>query len=143
VALMAADGPHDSEEALLAAAERAFDALGRDDWRQAFAAHARIGEPRDGDAVGAAEQSGTGNADAATLAALRAGNAAYEERFGHVFLIRAAGLTAEEMLAALRLRLANPPEAEFRTATEQQRAITRLRLLDAMGDTVTGDTVTP
>jgi OHCU decarboxylase len=127
---MLAGAPYASTEELLDASERAFDALASDDWAQAFGGHARIGEPRSGDARGSVEQVGATDTDPATRAALRAGNVAYEERFGHVFLIRAAGLTAEEMLSALSRRLHNTPEAEFHTATEQQREITRLRLLN-------------
>ena len=60
--------------------------------------------------------------------ALRVGNAAYEERFGHVFLICASGLDAATMLGALRERIDNPPEVELATAAAEQRKITRLRL---------------
>ena len=45
-------------------------------------------------------------------AGLRAGNAAYEERFGHVFLICATGMPAASMLAALRARLGHDPATE-------------------------------
>jgi OHCU decarboxylase len=124
-----ADGPFTSRQELLDASERAFDTLTADDWAQAFAAHARIGEPKSGDRRGSEEQAGARDADPDTLAALRDGNAAYEKRFGHVFLIRAAGLSAHEMLSALHRRLLNTPEAEFQNATEQQRQITRQRLL--------------
>lgn len=128
VELMRAGAPYTSAEELLAASDRAFDVLTPRDWGQAFAAHARIGESRPGDERGAAEQSGAAGAGAGTLAALRDGNAEYEARFGRVFLIRASGLSAEEMLAALRERLANPPDVELRIAAEQQRQITDLRL---------------
>ncbi|PYO61317.1 MAG: hypothetical protein DMD70_07140, partial [Gemmatimonadetes bacterium] len=53
---------------------------------------------------------------------------AYEERFGHVFLISATGRTADEMLVALRGRLTNDPATELRVAAEEQAKITRLRL---------------
>lgn len=130
VELMEAQAPYGSGEELLAAADQAFDALAPADWRQAFAAHARIGEPKPGDQRAGSEQAGAAQADPATLEALRADNAVYEERFGHVFLIRAAGLSGPEMLAALHQRLQNPPDVEFHNATEHQRQITRLRLLD-------------
>ena len=48
---------------------------------------------------------GVDPADAAIAAALAEGNRAYEERFGRVFLIRAAGRSAPEILAALTERL--------------------------------------
>ena len=59
---------------------------------------------------------------------LAEGNRAYEKRFGHIFLIRAAGRTAEEIVAALEARLANEPEAERRIAVAELREIARLRL---------------
>jgi 2-oxo-4-hydroxy-4-carboxy-5-ureidoimidazoline decarboxylase len=68
------------------------------------------------------------DADAATRTALVGGNHAYEERFGHVFLIRAAGRTPAEMLAELRRRLANDAEVERAEATEQLAQITGLRV---------------
>jgi allantoicase len=74
------------------------------------------------------EQAGTASADRDTLQALEEGNGAYEERFGHVFLICASGRSAEEMLAALRERLGNDPATELRIAAEEQRKITRIRL---------------
>lgn len=63
-----------------------------------------------------------------TLAELVDGNRQYEARFGHVFLISAAGRTANEVLAALRLRMNNDPMTEVKVAAEEQRKITRLRL---------------
>ena len=56
------------------------------------------------------------------------GNAAYERRFGHVFLIRAAGRSAEEMAAELDRRLANDDARERAEVTEQLAQITRLRV---------------
>ena len=56
-------------------------------------------------------------------------NAAYERRFGHVFLIRAAGRSAEEM--AGRAATAGSPTTTTREraeVTEQLAQITRLRL---------------
>ena len=52
----------------------------------------------------------------------------YEERFGHVFLIRAAGRSAEEILQSLQERLGNDPGTERRIAAEQLREIAVLRL---------------
>ncbi len=74
------------------------------------------------------EQSSMTDADADTRAALLDGNRAYEERFGHVFLIRAAGRSPEEMLGELRRRLGNDDEAEHAEATEQLAQITALRV---------------
>jgi 2-oxo-4-hydroxy-4-carboxy--5-ureidoimidazoline (OHCU) decarboxylase len=63
-----------------------------------------------------------------TAAALVAGNAAYEDRFGHVFLICATGLTGDQMLAALQERLKNNEEMERTVATTELRKITLLRV---------------
>jgi OHCU decarboxylase len=120
--------PYASPQAVHDQAEAAFATLLREDWLQAFAAHARIGAPRAGDERGAAEQAGASSASAEELAALQADNDRYEAEFGHVFLIRAGGLDAGQMLAALRERLGNPPARELDIAAEQQREITRLRL---------------
>jgi len=61
-------------------------------------------------------------------AAIASGNAAYEQRFGHVFLVSAEGRGAEEILANLRARLGNDPDTELRVAADEHRRITRLRL---------------
>ena len=45
-----------------------------------------------------------------------------------MFLISATGKTADEMLGALRARLANDPATELRVAAEEHAKITRLRL---------------
>jgi OHCU decarboxylase len=127
-ALVLEQRPYGSREALLTAADSAFDALDDDDWREAFAAHSPIGAPRPGDARGAGEQAASATATPAQSAALVAGNQRYEARFGHVFLIRAAGRDAQEILDALQLRLMNDSGTELRIAAEQQREITRLRL---------------
>jgi 2-oxo-4-hydroxy-4-carboxy-5-ureidoimidazoline decarboxylase len=67
-------------------------------------------------------------ADDDVRAALVEGNRAYEQRFGHVFLIRAAGRSPEEMLAELRRRLANDEATERAEVTEQLAQITGLRV---------------
>jgi OHCU decarboxylase len=127
VTRMVARRPFGSFAALTAAADEIWATLDQDDWRAAFAAHPRIGD-RSGPAHTRREQAGTADADAATLQALIEGNQAYEQRFGYVFLIRASGRSADEMLDALHARMANDPAAELRVAAEQQRQITHLRL---------------
>ena len=62
------------------------------------------------------------------FSALAEGNRRYEERFGHVFLISAAGRTADEILAALRERMRNDPGTEVAVAASELRKIARLRL---------------
>jgi len=115
----------------LAAAERAtetvFASLTWNDVLEAMDAHPRIGARVSGQS--AAEQSGVGD-DA--RAALAAGNAAYEERFGHVYLICATGLSGAQLLAALQERLANDEPSERAVATAELGKITALRVRKAL-----------
>ena len=98
----------------------------------ALAGHPRIGErassPRHDAAFSAREQSGVDPADAEVARALADGNAAYEERFDRVFLIRAAGRSAAEILAELRRRLENDDDTERAETVTQLREIALLRL---------------
>ncbi|MGF1653501.1 MAG: 2-oxo-4-hydroxy-4-carboxy-5-ureidoimidazoline decarboxylase, partial [Actinomycetales bacterium] len=102
----------------------------------ALAAHPRIGEQPDGAGAEAAfsraEQSAVAaDPDAGTAAALLRANEEYEARFGHVFLIRAAGRDATEILTLARQRLTHDPHTEGRVVREQlgEIAVGRLRSL--------------
>jgi 2-oxo-4-hydroxy-4-carboxy-5-ureidoimidazoline decarboxylase len=109
-------------------AARALDAAALE---QALSAHPRIGERPAGPGVSAAfsraEQAGVGD-DADTAAALRRANEEYEARFGHVFLIRAAGRDASAILAACRERLGHDDATEGTVVREQLGEIAVLRL---------------
>jgi 2-oxo-4-hydroxy-4-carboxy-5-ureidoimidazoline decarboxylase len=126
-AAMAAGRPYPSPAAAEAAVETVFGSLTWPDVLEAMDAHPRIGARVSGQS--AAEQSGVADD---SRAALQAGNAAYEERFGHVFLICATGLSGEQMLAALRQRLANDETSERLVATAELRKITVLRVRKAL-----------
>ena len=133
--MMTAGRPYADDDALLAAADRAWKVLEPDDWREAFAHHPRIGDRAALEARFAAtrawsagEQGEVATAGTDLLDALAEGNRAYEARFGHVFLVCATGRTADEMLASLRERLPNAPEVELRVAADEQAKIMRLRL---------------
>jgi OHCU decarboxylase len=126
---VAAGRPYPDLAALQQAADEAWMALGPDDWLEAFAAHPRIGQGGGSSpAWSRQEQSGVGGAGQEVTDALARGNAAYEDRFGHVFLIAAAGRSADEILAQLQARLGNDPATELRVAAGEHRRITRLRL---------------
>ena len=127
-ATMAAGRPYPSFAAVEAAISAAFESLAWDDVLEAMTGHPRIGAQVSGQS--AAEQSGVADS---SRAALTAGNLEYEELFGHVFLICAAGLSGEEMLAALRERLENDPGTERKVATAELREITVLRARKALG----------
>jgi 2-oxo-4-hydroxy-4-carboxy-5-ureidoimidazoline decarboxylase len=61
-------------------------------------------------------------------------NRRYEARFGHVFLIAAAGRSADEILAALRARMDNDPVTESQVAAAEHRKIARMRLERMLGE---------
>ena len=71
--------------------------------------------------------------DADVAERLAEGNRAYEERFDRVFIIRAAGRGAEEILRELRRRLDNTDEAERAETIEQLTQIALLRAQDVVG----------
>jgi 2-oxo-4-hydroxy-4-carboxy-5-ureidoimidazoline decarboxylase len=103
----------------------------------ALARHPRIGAPPSGAGTEArwsrAEQSGVDPADPDVAVAVRDGNAVYEARFGHVFLVRAAGRTSAELLANLRDRLGNDPAVERGVVRDQLGQIATRRLADLVG----------
>ncbi|MEK9869296.1 MAG: 2-oxo-4-hydroxy-4-carboxy-5-ureidoimidazoline decarboxylase, partial [Gammaproteobacteria bacterium] len=59
---------------------------------------------------------------------LKAGNEAYRDKFGFIFIVFAANKSAEEMLALLEQRLANNRSEELMNGAREQGLITRLRL---------------
>jgi 2-oxo-4-hydroxy-4-carboxy-5-ureidoimidazoline decarboxylase len=126
-AAMIAGRPYPSADAAAARVDAAFATLTWDDVREAMDGHPRIGARVSGQS--AAEQSGVADEN---RAALTAGNAAYEERFGHVFLICAAGLSGDQMLAALRRRMDNDERTERVVAAAELRKITVLRVRKAL-----------
>jgi len=98
----------------------------------ALADHPRIGERPTDDSASAAmsrrEQAGVDPADAAVQQRLAAGNAAYEARFGRIYLVRAKGRSAEELLDLLEQRLAHDEETEWQVTRDQLAEIACLRL---------------
>ena len=76
------------------------------------------------------EQKGAGldQCSPAELEAFRALNAAYDERFGHPFIIAVAGLSRADILAAFAKRIENDPATEFATAIAQIHRIAAFRL---------------
>ena len=125
---VAAAAPYRSVDAITATGERVWWGLDPDDWREALAAHPRIGDPVAAGSREGSEQAAARDADADVLAALARGNRDYEQRFGTTYVVRATGRDAEEMLEILLRRLGNDPAAELREAAGQQWEITALRL---------------
>lgn len=113
---LVAGRPYRSVPTLVAAATEAAAGWTATDLDTALAEHPRIGE-RTTEPTSAREQGAMATAQDDVAAAIARGNAAYEERFGRVFLVRAAGRTPEELLAELERRLAGDPEPEVAEAT--------------------------
>jgi len=125
--------PYAGWPALRVAAEESAAALTDDELVAALARHPRIGEQAgaDHDAQHSErEQAGVDPADDEVARRLAAGNAAYERRFDRVFLIRAAGRPAAEILAELDRRLDNDDEAE-RDETVRQLGEIAVRRLES------------
>ena len=125
---MAAHWPLADTAAMLHEADAIWRGLDPEDWLEAFRAHPMIGE-RTSSEWSKQEQSGAASPAPEQRDELARLNRDYERRFGYIFIVCATGKTTEEMLQALRERLQNAPEVELQVAAEQQRQITRLRLL--------------
>ncbi|MFP3580552.1 2-oxo-4-hydroxy-4-carboxy-5-ureidoimidazoline decarboxylase [Arthrobacter sp. SIMBA_036] len=132
--------PFASLDELLARARKAADPFTPDEVESALAHHPRIGERPKAQTTEAAmsrsEQAGVDPGDSGTTAALAEGNLAYEEKFGRVFLIRAAGRSAQEILGALQERLTHTPEEEDIIVAGQLREIALLRLAGLISEGV-------
>jgi 2-oxo-4-hydroxy-4-carboxy-5-ureidoimidazoline decarboxylase len=129
---VAAARPYDSLESLLAQSDAAVAALSECDLEEALEGHPRIGERRTA-GWSAQEQAGVAAADAELSQALADGNAAYEERFGHIYLVCATGRTGTALLALLRERLGNEADEEWRVVAAELAKINRIRLQKLVG----------
>ena len=127
--------PFKDKPELLAVSDAAWARMGESDWLEAFSHHPRIGGK---DALRAkyaatrdlalVEQAGAAAASEAVLEALAKGNADYEKKFGHIFIVCATGKSAVEMLDLLKSRLWNAAATELRLAAGEQNKITKIRL---------------
>ncbi|MCZ7678176.1 MAG: 2-oxo-4-hydroxy-4-carboxy-5-ureidoimidazoline decarboxylase [Sandaracinaceae bacterium] len=133
---MLARRPFGADEALMEAADQVWSTMEREDVLEAFTHHPRIGASVEElrkrfastSAWSAGEQGAVAAAGEETLRALSAGNAAYEARYGFIFIVCATGKSAEEMLALLNARMGHEPGDELRVAAAEQAKITKLRL---------------
>jgi 2-oxo-4-hydroxy-4-carboxy-5-ureidoimidazoline decarboxylase len=118
---LAAGRPYADAAALLARADTVSASLSDDEVRRALADHPRIGERTRAGSMSAREQSGV-DLDFA------AANVAYEDRFGHIYLVCASGRGGAELLADLNDRLANDPVTELGVVRRELGRIAHLRL---------------
>ena len=132
VADVAAAAPFADLDALLETAAAAASPLTPAEIAEALAHHPRIGEKPAEGASGAEHsrrEQASADADDPQLAArMAAGNTAYEQRFGRIFLIRALGRSRAEILAELDRRLQLDDAEELGVVGEQLREIAILRL---------------
>ena len=124
--------PFASVAELLEVASEAATPLSASEVDEAIAHHPRIGEKPVGDCAAQGfsrdEQAGIGSDDDDLAAGIAAGNAAYEERFGRVFIIRAAGRSRAEILTELERRIELPNSSELKIVGEQLRDIALVRI---------------
>jgi OHCU decarboxylase len=132
---MAAVRPIEDEGSLLAASDKTWRSLTETDLLEAFARHPRIGHsvapstaPARSAQWSSEEQQKVGAAGDNVLAALAEGNRAYDHRFNRIFIVCAAGKSAQTILDILQRRLRNDEQTELQESAEQQRQITTLRL---------------
>ena len=132
VEAVVAGRPYADLDALLATADSAAEEWTEAEVDAALADHPRIGERPSGsgvsDGLSAREQAGVDPADTEVQARLDDGNRRYEAAFGRIYLVRAAGRSAQEMLALLEERLGNDPDTELEVTRGQLAEIAHLRL---------------
>ncbi|MCY4725205.1 2-oxo-4-hydroxy-4-carboxy-5-ureidoimidazoline decarboxylase [Nocardioides sp. STR2] len=131
--------PYDTVGQVEAGMVAASATISDEELEQALARHPRIGERADADRHDAAhstrEQSGVDRDDTDLKRRLEEGNRAYEDRFGRVFIVRAAGRSGEEILEHLHQRLANDAELERAATIDQLTQIAVLRMRQLMEET--------
>jgi 2-oxo-4-hydroxy-4-carboxy-5-ureidoimidazoline decarboxylase len=141
VSRVVAGRPYPSIEALVAVSDATTADLDDVGLAQALAGHPRIGDrspsaARTGghSAWSAQEQSRVADADDDLRSQLAAANAAYEQRFGHVYLVCATDRSAKELLAMCRARLDNDPATERQVMLGELMKINRLRLTTLLNE---------
>lgn len=126
--------PYADEQVLLGTACAIWEGLEPADWLEAFRSHPRIGERQAekstqvSAAWSVAEQKNVQDATAVARQAIEEGNRRYEERFGRIFIVCAAGKQPSEILEILERRLDNDNDTELKESAAQQGQILELRL---------------
>ncbi|MEM9773306.1 MAG: 2-oxo-4-hydroxy-4-carboxy-5-ureidoimidazoline decarboxylase [Chloroflexota bacterium] len=139
---MLAQRPFSSAKDLHQKAKTVYGLLETADYLEAFSHHPRIGgdlnKLREKFAPTAdwssSEQGAVKQASEAVLMRLAAGNDAYYEKFGYIFIVCATGKSAQEMLDLLEARLPNDPANEIKIAAGEQEKIMAIRLDKLMGE---------
>ena len=120
--------PYGTAEDLFRTSDEATVTLSDEGLDQAMAGHPPIGRPKPGDPASSREQRGMAGASDALKAEMLELNLAYQEKFGHVFLICATGRTGEQMVEAVRNRIDHSPQQEREIVRQELSKINRIRL---------------
>ncbi|MFF1545421.1 2-oxo-4-hydroxy-4-carboxy-5-ureidoimidazoline decarboxylase [Streptomyces sp. NPDC058291] len=120
--------PYTCVDDLYEVSDAALAELTAADLAEAMAGHPPIGRPKPGDPASAREQRGMAGASEQLKAQMLELNLAYQEKFGHVFLICATGRTGEQMRDAVKERIGNAPEREREIVRAELGKINRIRL---------------
>ncbi|MGP4051866.1 2-oxo-4-hydroxy-4-carboxy-5-ureidoimidazoline decarboxylase [Streptomyces sp. 2A115] len=126
--LLLARRPYATAGDLFATSDAAMAELTTADLAEAMAGHPPIGRPKPGDPTSSREQRGMAGASEELKAEMLELNLAYQDRFGHVFLICATGRTGEQMRDAVKERIGNSPEQEREIVRTELGKINRIRL---------------
>ena len=117
----------DTPGAIIAKARGALEGMSEAERVAVLDAHPRIGADAAALSLHSRREQGDA-ADPRTLRELAELNDAYERKFGFRFVVFVAGRTKEEIVPALRARLANTREAELKTGLDEFLAISLDRL---------------
>jgi OHCU decarboxylase len=125
-----ARGELDDQQALADAMRAVVDAAPHDQRLALIRAHPQLAVAGRMAEASVQEQRGAGldQCSPQELAEFHRLNAAYNERFGHPFIVAVKGLSRADILAAFTARLTNDAETEFATAMTQIHRIAGFRL---------------
>ena len=105
------------------------------DWKEAFAAHPRIGSRKDivaksdeSNTWASNEQAGMDQADSELKNDIASNNRSYFDKNGFIYLVCASSKSAEELAVLLEQRLKHSTAEELHIAAGEQSKITLLRL---------------
>jgi 5-hydroxyisourate hydrolase/2-oxo-4-hydroxy-4-carboxy-5-ureidoimidazoline decarboxylase len=105
------------------------------DWLESFTHHPKIGDVKSlTKKFAGKEQASVASASKKTITALADANAAYEAKFGFIFIVCATGRSASEMLRLLEDRLTNTIGEELHIAMGEQMKISILRFQKLITD---------
>lgn len=137
---MVAKRPFKSGQQLLETADTVWNGLTTDEKKEAFDHHPRIGEKLSAaaqtdkaKAFAEREQAKVRLASSSVHDQMSLINRAYEQKFGFIYIVSAAGKEGHELIQIARKRLRNDVNTEVGIATDEQRKITRLRLEAMIG----------